>query len=433
MKINKLLSMALAVIACIALLFVVIFFNNKVSDKNDITENNNNVSTGNTNETADNNNNENNIENDTSSDKKNEDVPPAPETKTVSFLAAGDNIIHEAIIDDAKTLAKNADINKEYYFDPIYENLKELISGADISFVNQEGPIAGKELGYSGYPNFNAPNEAGLALVNVGFDIVNIANNHLLDRGEKGYKNSIEFWENQPVKLIGGYKSEEDFNTIRYYKYEDLTIALLSYTYGTNGIYLPSTSTMWAPYYFENDVVNKHTKEARENADIVIVSIHWGDENSFTPNETQKQYCDIMVNNNVDVIIGTHPHVLQPIEWKDRPDGKKTLVAYSIGNMLSTMEYARYMVGGLLTFDIEYTEPSDAAIVNPKLIPTYCHYNQARAGLKLYEFSKYSEDLYKTHRSMLTENVSFDRAIKYVTDTIDSDFLCEDFLSFANQ
>ncbi len=432
MRKNKVFSIALAIAVCAGLLFAIISINSKISDDaSDTTPpDDTDISAGNDDEL---------LENGESSENGDENigneeiVPTKPEIKSVSFLAAGDNIVHQSVMDDARTLAKNAGRSEEYYFEPIYENLKDIISSADIAFVNQEGPIAGKALGHAGYPNFNAPDEAGTALVNVGFDIVNIANNHLLDRGEQGYKNSIEFWEKQPVQLIGGYKSEEDFNTIRYYEYEDLTIALLSYTYGTNGIYLPATSTMWVPYYFENDVVNKHTKEARENADIVIVSIHWGDENAFAPNSVQKQYCDIMVNNNVDVIIGTHPHVLQPIEWKDRPDGKKTLVAYSIGNMLSTMEYSRNMVGGLLTFDIEYTEPSKAEIINPKLIPTFCYYTKARNGLKLYEFSNFTEEMYLTHGCTLKESVSYDKTIKFVTDTIDSEFLCEDFLSFINE
>lgn len=357
--------------------------------------------------------------------------PPEPILKNVSFIAAGDNIVHQSVIDDAKRLG--AASGKAYDFAPMYSNIKSLINDADIAFINQEGPIAGKALnGYTGYPVFNAPDEAGHALVDTGFDIVNIANNHLLDRGAKGYENSINFWKSQPVLLVGGYESEQDFNTVRYYKYDDLTIAFLSYTYGTNGIYLPADSKLWVPYYSENDCVNRQSKEARENADIVIVSMHWGDENSFTPNSIQKEYCDILVNNNVDVIIGTHPHVLQPVKWKNRPDGKKTLVAYSIGNLLSTMLYSKYMVGGLLTFDISYTEPEKAEIVNPKLIPTFCFYSKTRDSLKVHRLSEITREKYLSHGCTLNENVSYERAIRYVTDTIDSEFLSDDFLSFIN-
>lgn len=356
-----------------------------------------------------------------------------PIVKTISFIAAGDNIVHQAVMDDAKRLANEKGLSDSFYFDSMYENLKELISDADIAFINQEGPIAGKALGYSGYPAFNAPNQAGDALVNLGFDIVNIANNHMLDKGEKGYKNSIDYWKTKPIMLVGGYESQEDFNTIRYYEYEGIKIALLSYTYGTNGYYLPASSKMWVPYYNENDIVNKHAKQARNNADIVIALMHWGDENKFKPNEIQKKYANILVNNNVDVVIGTHPHVLQPIEWKQRPDGKKTLIAYSIGNLLSTMHNSRNMVGGLLTFNIKYTEPSDAEISDVKLIPTMCYYSQKRDSLKLYELSEFTEDMYYTHGSTLQENVSYESMISYVTDTINAEFLDDSFLKSISE
>ncbi len=426
MKFNQIFSVLFAAAMCVVLVFAIVFMNNKIANEKDkISIGGNDVITGSVDEIPD------DVQNiDAEDEDTDESIPPEPEIKIVSFLAAGDNIVHQSVMDDAKKLAQGT--NNDYNFSPMYENIKNIVSDADIAFINQEGPIAGKSLsGYTGYPNFNAPDEAGKALVETGFDIVNIANNHLLDRGEKGYENSISFWEAQPVMLVGGHRSEQDFNTIRYYEYGDLTIAFLSYTYGTNGIYLPADSTMWVPYY-DKETVDRHSKIARENADIVIASMHWGVENAFTPNNIQKEYCDILVNNNVDVIIGTHPHVLQPIEWKTRPDGKKTLVAYSIGNLLSTMEYSRNMVGGLLTFDIIYTHPSDAVISNPKLIPTFCYYTKSRDGLKIYEFSEFTKDMYLTHGCTLKENVSYEKAVQFVTGTIDSEFLPEEFLSFIN-
>lgn len=425
MKSKNLFSVTFATVMCSALLIAIIFMGNKISNEKSKLPIQQDINAGNSGELPENNGgtNEDYI--------VNPQKPPEPVIKNVSFIAAGDNIVHQSVIDDAKKLGEAG--GKAYDFTPMYENIKGMISEADIAFINQEGPIAGKSLnGYTGYPVFNAPDEVGHALVDTGFDIINIANNHLLDRGAKGYENSINFWNSQPVFLVGGYKSEEDFNTIRYYEYNDLTIAFLSYTYGTNGIYLPADSTLWAPYY-DRETVDKHSKEARENADIVIASMHWGDENSFFPNNIQKEYCNILVNNNVDVIIGTHPHVLQPIEWQTRPDGKQTLVAYSIGNLLSTMLYSKYMVGGLLTFDISYTEPENAEIVNPKLIPTFCYYSKSRDALKVHKLSDITEEKYQSHGCTLNENVSYESVLRYVTNTIDSDFLSDDFLSFMNK
>lgn len=427
MKFKSIFSVAFTVVMCCFLFSGVVFLNNWFSDSSTSKSNSKNhnnpgsIKTDKSNET----------ENDTVSstlDSDNGNLQTEINDRVIGFLAAGDNIVHQSVMDDAKSLAIEYSKETDYYFDSMYENLQPIISSADIAFINQEGPIGGKELnGYTGYPAFNAPNEAGTALVNIGFDIINIANNHMLDRGEKGYANSIAFWKNQPVTLIGGYESEEDFNNIRYLDYNGVKIALLSYTYGTNGYYLPSNSTMWVPYYNENNILQKHATEARKNSDIVIVSMHWGDENSFTPNRIQKQYCDILVNCNVDVIIGTHPHVLQPIEWKERPDGKKTLVAYSIGNLLSTMEYSKNLIGGLLTFEINYTDSTDIYIQNPILIPTICFYSKNRNGLKLYEFSKFSKEMYELHGCTLKENVSFEQAKKYITDTIAKEFLPDDF------
>ncbi|MBR3994823.1 MAG: CapA family protein [Clostridia bacterium] len=358
-------------------------------------------------------------------------IPPVD--TTVTFLAAGDNLIHQNIIDYAKVLADENGSDTEYYFDPLYDNVRDIISSYDIAFVNQEGPIAGEELrGYTGYPTFNAPDEVGTALVNAGFDIVNIANNHMLDRGEKGYINSINFWKNQPVTLIGGYESREDFDTIRYIDCEGVKIALLSYTYGTNGIYLPQNSKMWVPYYFEEDFIDRHSKEARLNADIVIVVMHWGSEHSFSPNKTQKQYCDLLVNNNVDVIIGIHPHVLQPIEWKMRPDGKKTLVAYSIGNFLSSMRFPKNMVGGLFTFDIDYSDRDNIIITNPGLIPTMCYYSRNKDIVGLYKFTDFPAGLYETHGSRLNEDVDFETVKSYITNTIAPEYLPVGFLQEIN-
>lgn len=317
-----------------------------------------------------------------------------PVTKTVSFAAVGDNLIHSSVYEDAKLLA--AGTSETYNFKPMYDNVKSIIQKADLAFVNQEGPIAGAALKHSGYPLFNAPDEAGQALIDVGFDIINLANNHMLDKNEPGYLNSIKFWKDKPVTTIGGYESEADYNKIRIVKKNDLKIAFLSYTYGTNGMVLPAKSPLYIPLLNKAEV-DRQTKEARKLADVVIVSVHWGVEDEFTPNATQKEFADLMVKNGVDVILGQHPHVLQPIEWKDRPDGGKTLIAYSLGNFLSTMQYSRNMVGGILTFDIKKTDFENARIENAAFIPTVTQYNRSIRGLKIYKFSEYTAELEKAH------------------------------------
>ena len=354
------------------------------------------------------------------------DVTPPIETSKIHFLAVGDNIIHSSVFEDALLLAKGTD--KEYDFVPMYSEIRQMVENADLAFINQEGPIAGKDEKFTGYPQFNAPDEAGDALVEIGFDIVNLANNHMLDRGEEGYRKLTEFWRSKPVTSIGAYLNQEEYNTIQVIEKNGISIALLSYTYGTNGLMLPASSEYVIPWN-DKDEIDRQTKEARKLADIVIVSIHWGIEDNFEPNSTQKELCDVMVNNGVDVVLGHHPHVLQPIEWRDRPDGGRTLVAYSLGNLISTMMYSRNMVGGILTFDIEKLEGERAFVTNALFTPTVTYYNSIRRGLKIYKFSDYTAELQAKHGTNQYESgKSLSTMRKIVDTTIAEEFLPDEYL-----
>lgn len=353
-----------------------------------------------------------------------------PYVATVSFVAVGDNIVHSTVLADAKSLAEGTD--KEYNFVPMFENIKEYISEADFAYINQESPIAGADRGYSGYPMFNAPDQVIYDLKEVGFDIFNIANNHMLDRHSSGYERTIEFFNSQTdITMIGGYADEDDFNNYRIIEKDGIKIALLAYTYGTNGINPSSASEAVIPLCdeYSNDVIDRQTKEARELADIVIVSIHWGNEHWFEPSWLQKQQMEIMVNNNVDVILGSHPHVLEPMFWQERPDGGRTLVIYSLSNILSGMNYMRNHVGGIAGFDIIKTG-DEACVGNAYFIPTVCHFDNRVRGFKLYKFSDYTEELLRKHGTQVRGTDTY-RDMDYlrgiIDDTISSEFLVEDF------
>lgn len=361
------------------------------------------------------------------------DVPVAEPVleNRVSFVAVGDNIVHDSVLQDAKNIAKEADNGEEFDFRPMFNNVKEYIQKADLAFINQESPFAGKEnRGYTGYPNFNSPDKVGYDLMEIGFDVFNLANNHMLDRGESGYKSTVEFWKNQKDAVsIGGYENEEDYNNIRIVEKNGISIAFLSYTYGTNGYTLPASSEMVIPLC-DDEEIDRQTKMAREMADVVMVSVHWGVEGSFTPNATQKRQMQIMVDNNVDVIIGTHPHVIQPIEWHDRPDGNKTLVMYSLGNFLSHMEYMKNMLGGIAGFDIVKNEDK-ITIENVYFIPTVSQYNSSHRGFDIFKFSEYTEELLDAHGTQRVTDPG--RTLQYmrniIDSTIDKEFLIEDFYS----
>ena len=349
------------------------------------------------------------------------DIPQNKETR-LSFVAVGDNIIHSAIMEDAR---KHAGDGQEYTFDYIYDNVRSRISAADIAFVNQETPLGGKALGYYGYPNFNGPQEAGDALVKAGFDVVCIATNHMADMRDKGMSGSIAYWNSQPVTTVGGYVSKEDYETIRIHEKNGVKIAFLAYTYGTNGMSVSASSGLVIPYINEEDI-RRQTAAARELADLVFVNMHWGDDSSFTVNAEQKKYAQILADCGVDVIIGEHPHVLQPMQWIEGKNGNQTLLTYSIGNFLSTMYNDYFMVGGMLSFDI-VKNADGAHIENPLLVPTVTYYDVNRANLSIYFLDQFTPELAASHGTNAHGATSIEKLRKYVTNAIPKEFLPETY------
>jgi poly-gamma-glutamate synthesis protein (capsule biosynthesis protein) len=346
---------------------------------------------------------------------------PAPLNKRIKFLAVGDNLIHTYIYYDAAERATALGFDGSYDFTGMYDGIRSLVGDADIAYINQETPLAGEDFGYSGYPQFNTPREMGTNLVDMGFDIINIANNHMLDMRDDGLVATIDYWDSQDVLQIGGYVDEEDYDTVRYYEYDGVTIAFLSYTYGTNGIPLQNKYELVIPLH-EDEAIKRHLTEARANADFVFVSMHWGWEDTFTPNDEQKHFAALCNEYGADVIIGTHPHVLQPIEKLVHENGNETTVIYSLGNLLSTQSYYRNMVGGLVTFDIVMTDEKKA-IENLLLTPTMTYYNSRHRELSLYLLEDFPRDMVSTHGAQVNKYFTYDTLAEMVTDVIPEEYL----------
>ncbi len=313
----------------------------------------------------------------------------------IKFLAAGDNIIHENVYTDAKARAKDG---QKYNFTDMYAGIADMVKSADLAFINQETPICGDEMTVSGYPNFNTPEAAGDALIELGFDIINMANNHMLDKKEAGYRNSLDYWHarESKVTMLGGYYDKADYENIRVVEKNGVSIAFISYTYSTNGMYLPAGSTMYIPYINEAEIV-RMTKKADTLADLVFVVMHWGEENYFTLSSSQKSLANAITEAGADVILGMHPHVIQNMEWKTATDGSKTLVIYSLGNLISTQYDNMNLVGGIVTFDIVKDKSGSITIENPIYNPTVTHYNKQRLGLQVYLMKDYTEELVALH------------------------------------
>lgn len=340
----------------------------------------------------------------------------AQQDAKVSLIAVGDNLIHNTLIDSGKKE------DGTYNYESLYKNFEKYISTPDIAIINQETMLGGSDFDYSGYPLFNSPWEVGEAAINAGFDIFTCATNHSMDIGSKGIEQELKFFEKHPeVVHVGTNASEEDYNKVAYYEKNSIKFAILNYTYGTNGISLPDDK-QWIVNMMDKEKIKKDVEEAKQNADVIIALPHWGTENSMTVSDYQKEYAQYFCSLGVDIIIGTHPHVLEPVEWiTDEKSGNKTLVYYSIGNFISHQTNPNQLLGGMAEITVERKD-GNIQITTAKLCPIVCHYYKEgkKFNFSVYKLSEYSSDLASEHS---IKGVSVDYFTKLAQKTISSEFL----------
>ena len=256
--------------------------------------------------------------------KETVEVKKEPEVKTskLSLVMVGDALLHSSVYKDGYK-------DGVYNFTSQLEYIKPIIQDYDLAFYNQESILGGTELGLSDYPTFNSPWEFGDAMVDAGFNMVSLANNHTMDRGEKAILNSCEYWKNKDVLAPGSHCSKEDSETVQIREKNGIKYTLLAYTYGTNGISVPQGKDYLVNLY-SDEKAKSDIKKVRDKVDLLMVSMHWGTEYRTEPTEEQKRQAEYLSSLGVDIIIGTHPHVIQPITYID-----DTLVIYSLGNFIS--------------------------------------------------------------------------------------------------
>lgn len=340
----------------------------------------------------------------------------------ISFLAAGDNIVYLGNVGEAAKYAVEG--SREYNFKHQYNEVSSLIGDSDISFINQETLMTGEGYDLSYYPQFNSPQDMGFDLVDIGFDIVNIANNHMLDWGTHALKKTIDFWRDETEAfVIGDYLNNDEYENIRIYEKQGIKIAFLSYTYGTNRGPGAQYTDVTVPYLKKEDLV-RQAAAARKSADLVFVSVHWGDENSFMPNKKQIEYAQLMCDLGVDVIIGHHPHVIQPVVRLENAEGHTTLCAYSLGNFAAEMANDYNMVGGLLTFNIVVEDGMKPYIAEPLFIPTVYFYNKSFRNNRVYFMRDFTEEMAAAHGIKYYGHYTTLQILRsYVTKTIAEEFL----------
>lgn len=348
-------------------------------------------------------------------------VPPEPVVLTASFIGCGDNLTYYGNVRDAKSNAFAG--GRTHNFAPTYSLVASRIAEADIAFINQETLMCGGDKPFSYYPYFNSPQDLGHDLQELGFDVVNIANNHMLDQGADGLSATIDFWNGmEGVTLIGGYKDQLDYDEIRIVESSGIRIAFLAYTFETNYLRLPASSSLIVPTPDE-ETVRAQVSRAKELADFVLVSVHWGVENSFTPDLSQKDFASLLAELCVDAVIGHHPHVIQPVEWIDRPDGGRMLCVYSLGNFVAEMSREYNMLGGMIAFDMVLTD-GEPSVENVEFIPTVYYYDRSFYNNRVYYYADFTEELAASHGIVYyNRTITLKNITGYLRSTISDEFL----------
>lgn len=293
---------------------------------------------------------------------------PTEQEYVVKLVAVGDNLIHSNVYEAA------AISDSSYDFTPMFTEIKPYIKSFDLAFINQETILGGKEIGLTSYPCFNSPYEVGDAVIDAGFNLISIANNHTLDRGEKAVINALDYWDSKDVIYSGAARSA-DISQVKTFNKKGISFAFVAYTYGTNGIPHPQGKEYLANIY-SNEKAYYDITSVRDEVDVVIVSMHWGNEYEEEPSQTQIAQANYLSSLGVDIIIGHHPHVIQPVDVIN-----DTYVIYSLGNFLSGQIGVDRLIGMAFSVDIIKRVEGDnkvITIVNPqaKLLHHYRDQNK---------------------------------------------------------
>lgn len=322
-----------------------------------------------------------------------EDEEITKEDNKVSFFFTGDAILHESVYVDAQ----NGD--GSYNFDKQLHHIKDIAKEYDLAYYNQETILGGSGLGLSGYPVFNSPYEFGDYMVDAGFNMVSTANNHCLDKGTVGIENSHKYWKSKSGILMQGTNtSEEEYDEIKSVEVKGIKFAFLSYTYGTNGI--NPEYPYQVNYYPNNDeeIIEK-IKKAKLNNDVVIMAMHWGTEYSMEVNIEQQSLAEKYIEAGADVIVGNHPHVIQPFQ---EINGKP--VFYAMGNLLSSQLDEENLVGMIGAMDFIKKDDGSVKIENVRcdLIWTAMEgeYPGLRYNIEVIPFVKLNDSKLPNHESI---------------------------------
>lgn len=311
---------------------------------------------------------------------------PEVKEERLSLIMVGDALLHSSLYRDGYQ-------NGTYDFTSQLELIKPEIQKHDLAFYNQESILGGTSIGLSDYPNFNSPQEFGDAMIDAGFNLVSLANNHTMDRGVTAIQNSCDYWKTKDVLAAGSYCSAEDAEEIKIKEKNGIKYTMLAYTYGTNGITVPSDKPYLVNLY-SDELAKADIEKVRDKVDLLIVSMHWGAEYRSEPTDEQKREAEYLSNLGVDIIIGTHPHVIEPITYIN-----DTLVIYSLGNFISaqsTNNDYNTMVELMTSVDVVKTTKDGKSEIklenlNNELLYNYYQKDSRWHNFKVIPFSQMNE------------------------------------------
>ncbi len=357
-----------------------------------------------------------------------------PQDKTVSVVAMGDNLVQTKVYEAAEAHAENGE---KYNFGYTYDAVKDLITSGDLNIINQETPICNDEYDITGSNfDFNSPTELGQQLIDMGVNTFSVNNNHVLDKGTDGLRAQLDYWEkevsqNPGTIVYGTYRNQSDMDNIRVKEVNGAKVAFLAYTEHTNGYSLEQGSELCIPYLDEKDMIKQQIEKANQIADIVIVSAHWGDEDTFTVREGVKEEAKEIIEWGADVIIGTHSHTGQTMEYVTRTDGTQGFVFYSLGNFVSAQTDNFNLVGEVAKFDLTVSAAdSGVKVENIKVVPVITQYDDSSlSNIRVYPYYSYTEDLASSHgvpytTSGTSREWSMDVINGFINDNVPEEFQC---------
>ena len=325
----------------------------------------------------------------------------------ITLLAAGDNLIHSGIISAGKRT------DGSYNYDDIYSGIKEYINEFDIRVLNQETVFTTDESQFSGYPLFGGPIEIGQAVANTGFNVITHATNHSYDKKLSGITDTLTLWKTLDIPVIGMYESQEDYDSVFIYEIKNTKIAMVNYTYGLNGLKLPKDKQYLVTTLNDKEKIIKDLQYAEDNADITIVFPHWGTEYTHTETKEQINWAEFFVKYGADLIIGTHPHVIEPLKIITNDEGQQVPVYYSIGNFMSSQDKVPRVLGAFAEVTI-VNDNGNVYIKTTNMTPIVTHATNYNKSFNVYLLENYSEDLASKHnlRRKLGNDMSYDNLIK---------------------